>query len=75
MRRAITEAKVKTRTEDRATERTKVDNTILAGIMGLGGATSFLIGLWAAACVVSGLITAGGPIQFVKSWFSAVTGG
>ena len=33
-----------------------------------------LVGLWAAACIVGGMIAIGGPIALVRGWFSAVTG-
>ncbi len=75
MRHTITDAKVKTRTQERVSDATRAEDTIVSGIMTIGGTVAFLIGLWAAACVVGGLIAAGGPIQFVKSWFLAVSGG
>lgn len=33
-----------------------------------------LIGIWAFACLGSAMYQAGGPIQLVRGWFSAVTG-
>ncbi len=35
--------------------------------------TGFL-SLWAIACAVSGFMASGGPMSFVKTWFSAVIG-
>lgn len=33
-----------------------------------------LIGIWAAACVVGGAASVGGPFELVAGWFSAVSG-
>ncbi len=33
-----------------------------------------IIGIWAAACFVGGLIVSGGPLAMIKNFFSAVTG-
>lgn len=33
-----------------------------------------LFGLWAAASLMGGAISAGGPLGLVKGWFSAVIG-
>ena len=30
-----------------------------------------LFGLWVVACVVGGMVEAGGPLGFVQSWFQA----
>ncbi|MEN8188653.1 MAG: hypothetical protein ABFS19_02310 [Thermodesulfobacteriota bacterium] len=32
------------------------------------------IGAWAVACMIGGMISAGGPLSFVFSWFKAVNG-
>ncbi len=34
-----------------------------------------LIGIWAVAALVGGATSAGGPLEFIKSWFTAVNGG
>jgi len=33
-----------------------------------------LVALWAAACVVGGMVSAGGPLALVQGWFAAVMG-
>ncbi|HIJ78361.1 MAG: hypothetical protein OEY01_04075 [Desulfobulbaceae bacterium] len=33
-----------------------------------------LIGAWSLSCLVAGVITAGGPMALVSSWFNAVSG-
>lgn len=38
------------------------------------GGVSALIALWAAACFVGGLISAGGPVGLAFGWFKAITG-
>ncbi len=38
------------------------------------GFVAALIGVWGVACLVGGLISSGGPLAFVKDWFSAVLG-
>jgi hypothetical protein len=35
---------------------------------------SALIGLWAAACLVSAMVSNGGPLGLARIWFQAVTG-
>jgi hypothetical protein len=48
-------------------ETTKLSISIMGGV-------SALIGVWAAAGLISAMIGIGGPLQLVQSWFSAVTG-
>ncbi len=48
-------------------EVSKVGITVL-------GFMAAAIGIWGIACFVGGLISAGGPISFVKGWFGAVFG-
>lgn len=33
-----------------------------------------LVGLWSVACVIGGASSAGGPLDLVAGWFSAVSG-
>jgi hypothetical protein len=37
-------------------------------------AASGIIGIWALACFVGGMISSGGPIAMAKGWLTAVTG-
>ena len=46
---------------------TKTSISVMAGV-------SALIGLWAVACFVGGMISSGGPLGFISDWFSAITG-
>lgn len=43
------------------------------GISIIGFAVT-MMGIWALACVIGGLISSGGPFAMVKSWFGAVLG-
>ena len=40
-----------------------------------GGVMAGLVGIWGFTCLAAGLISAGGPVELAKAWFSAVTGG
>ncbi|MBU0968869.1 MAG: hypothetical protein KKA54_21125 [Proteobacteria bacterium] len=50
-----------------------LDTITRSGISLMGG-VSALIGLWAAACFIGGLISAGGPVELAYSWFKAIAG-
>lgn len=50
------------------TELSKVGISAMASVSGL-------IGIWALASMIGGLISSDGPLAFVSSWFSAVIGG
>lgn len=52
-----------------------IGTDILQGsAFGLGAMGVGLLGAWAVSCLVTGVIAAGGPLAFVGSWFSAVSG-
>lgn len=44
------------------------------GTMATMAAVPALIGLWAAACFIGGMISSGGPLEMIKNWFSAISG-
>jgi hypothetical protein len=46
---------------------TKTSISVMAGV-------SALIGLWAVACFVGGMISSGGPLSFIADWFRSITG-
>ncbi len=64
----------KTRDKERANDSARARVELSRGAMATAGAAIAAVGLWSAACIVGGVISAGGPIAFVKSWFSAVAG-
>ncbi len=74
MKNTITDAKVRTRAQEKTADAIKVQDAVYSGPMAVVGVASSLIGLWAAACFVGGLVASGGPITFIKSWFTAVAG-
>ncbi len=55
--------------------QTGISNKVIAGALGVSFVGLGLFGLWVVACIVGGLIAAGGPLAFVKAWFGAVMGG
>lgn len=72
-----TNIKEKTRVKSEQTktaENIRVRDEVSTGAMLATGGLGLLFGTWAVACFVGGLIAAGGPLSFVKSWFTAVTG-
>jgi hypothetical protein len=38
------------------------------------GTVSGIIGIWAAASLIAAMVSVGGPIALVKSWFGAISG-
>ncbi|RJX26957.1 MAG: hypothetical protein C4531_14725 [Desulfurivibrio sp.] len=56
-----------------AQAREGLDTFAKSGISVMGG-VSALIALWAAACFIGGLISAGGPVELAYSWFKAIAG-
>jgi len=69
------EQMVKTRTRSSALVTDGVGTDIVQGAaVGLGAMAAGLVGAWSISCLVAGVITAGGPIALVSSWFGAVTG-
>lgn len=52
----------------------QVDDQVYKVGVAVIGLSSCAIGLWAAACVVAGIINSGGPINFIMDWFKAVSG-
>ena len=67
-----TTARTKTRTK--TTAHANVAQEVSKGTIAAMSAVPGLIGIWAVACFVGGLINAGGPLGLAKSWFQAITG-
>ncbi|MEW6593873.1 MAG: hypothetical protein AB1413_03270 [Thermodesulfobacteriota bacterium] len=63
-------ALTRTRVTEQATAKTDVSRGALATL----GVASSLVGLWAVACFVGGMIASGGPIALARAWVTAVTG-
>jgi len=69
----LTKKRQKVRTGAQSHAGAGLDTFAKSGISVMGG-VSALIALWAAACFVGGLISAGGPVQLAYGWFKAITG-
>lgn len=65
---------VKTRTKTSVNTSELVQAEMSKGAICSLNIAGVLVGLWAAACIVGGMIVIGGPIALVKGWFYAVTG-
>ncbi len=61
-----------TREESVARTTASTDNDKVA--VGAIGVTSLLIGCWAVVCLVSGLISSGGPVGLVSNLITAIGG-
>ncbi len=66
--KSITKSKTSTKTNVDA--RAEISKGALATMTVAG----VIVGLWAFASLIGGVIVAGGPIALVKSWFGAVIG-
>jgi hypothetical protein len=76
MKGIVPEAKVtvKKRSLSQSAENSQAGVEVSRGAMAALSVVPALIGAWAAACFVGGLIASGSPLALLKSWFSAVTG-
>lgn len=70
MNRTTTRTKAITRT----TATVQLDNELSKVGLSAMGIASGLIGIWAMACMIGGLVSSDGPLAFVGSWYSAVIG-
>lgn len=61
-------------TRTRVTEQATAGTTVSKGALAALGVASALVGLWAVACFVGGMLASGGPIALARAWVSAVTG-
>ncbi|MFH1215106.1 MAG: hypothetical protein V1706_01250 [Pseudomonadota bacterium] len=48
-------------------------DTFATGTISIMGGISALIGIWAAACFIGGLLSSG-PVELAYGWFRAITG-
>lgn len=60
-------------TQVKTGENTQV-NTAATGTLYAFGGLGALVGIWGIACFIGGLVSAGGPLAFLKAWFTAVSG-
>ena len=64
----------KTGISSRVKEQTSVETEISKVTVVALTAVSAAIGIWGLACFVGGMVSSGGPLAFIGSWFSAVSG-
>lgn len=67
-------AQAKKRINVSSAENSRAEVEVSRATMIALGSTPALIGLWAFACFVGGLVASGSPIALMKSWFSAIIG-
>ncbi|MDA8162776.1 MAG: hypothetical protein M0022_07730 [Desulfobacteraceae bacterium] len=53
---------------------TSIEKEISKLTLAAGGIMAGAVGVWGLVCLAAGMISAGGPIELAKAWFSAVTG-
>jgi len=63
---------IKTQSKAAESNKTAVDSVSRSSIITMGVASG-LVGLWAVACLISAMVDSG-PIELIKSWFTAVMG-
>lgn len=69
---ATTNTAAKTRTNTKTSVDTRAE--VSRGAMITINTAGAVIGFWALASLVGGMVAAGGPFALVRSWFSAITG-
>ena len=72
MQNTQVQAKTKVQTNTKADTRAQAE--VSKGAMFAVTSIPTLIGVWAAACFVGGLVASGGPVSMAQSFFTAVTG-
>lgn len=61
------------RVESQVRTETAMD-VVGKGTVAVMAGGSVLVGLWAVACFVGGLMVSGGPIALIQGWIGAVAG-
>ncbi len=69
-----TKVQVKTKGNTSTQANTQAQVEISKGAMFVITSVPTLVGVWAAACFVGGLVASGGPVSMTKSFFTAVSG-
>ena len=69
-----TQAQTKTKNQTSTKVNTQAQVEISKGAMFVVTSVPTLVGVWAAACFVGGLVASGGPVSMAQSFFAAVTG-
>lgn len=67
-------SRVLTKNKSKAGSIDQIEYQEMMGTLGTAGAIPVLCGLWAAACLIGGMIASGGPLAMVRQFFTAITG-
>lgn len=70
--RILTKQQTQGRVQDKSqtTVSAEVDKVVIVSVAAFTG----IVGLWVAACLVSAMYQAGGPLQLIGGWFRAISG-
>ena len=68
-----TMTKTKQKIHVQSGEKSDLDSVTKYSISIMGG-VSALVGIWAAACIISAVAGTGGPLKLAQSWFSSISG-
>ena len=70
--RILTKQQSQSRVQDRSqtTVSSEIDKVLIVSVAAFTG----IVGLWVAACLVSAMYQAGGPLQLIGGWFKAISG-
>ena len=66
--------RAKSKIEIESADNVDVKQEVARSTVWAVGAAPVLIGLWAAACIVGGLLASDGPVALVQKWMSAIIG-
>jgi lipopolysaccharide/colanic/teichoic acid biosynthesis glycosyltransferase len=66
------ETRAKSRIEIESADNVDVKQEVTKSTVWVVAAAPVLIGLWAAACIIAGLLASEGPVAFVQKWMSAI---
>ena len=67
------DSKVQAKSKGQVKVNTQVNTDVSTGAIVAVSAIPALIGLWAVACFVGGLVASGGPLAMIQSFFTAIT--
>ena len=70
---------IKTRAKSKLEKEKKAENVNVEQEVAKSSVWAFavapaLIGIWAAACIVGGLLASDGPLALVQKWITAIVG-
>lgn len=63
-----------TRTGSATQSDVRVDDQLYKVGVTVVGLASCAIGIWAAVCIVAGMMSSGGPVGLALNWLNAVSG-